>query len=204
MAATHASAIVLAGGKSTRLGRDKASEVVLGLSLLQRVTDRLDGLVVEVVIVKASGQALPDLRHRTALRVVEDLYPEIGPLGGIFTGLTSIEASHALAVACDMPLLQRPLVSRLFDLADDHDVVVPVTDGYPQTLCAVYGRRCLEPMREQIEGGRYKITGFFDAVDVLYLPPEEWQTFDPDGLSFQNLNREEDLRRAEDLLRSGR
>jgi molybdopterin-guanine dinucleotide biosynthesis protein A len=201
MAESSASAaIILAGGKSTRLGRDKASEPLLGVPLLQRVIDRLEGLVDEYVIVKARGQELPAVIAQAALTYVEDLFPETGPLGGIYTGLLAAKAPAALAVACDMPLLQRPLVAELLRLAPAHDLVVPVSEEFPQPLCAVYAKVCLGPMRRQLDTGKYKITGFFGFVSPLYLQPDEWRRFDPEGLSFQNLNREEDLERAVALL----
>jgi len=112
-----AAAIILAGGKSTRLGRDKASELLLGRPLLQRVIDRLAGLVDEYVIVSAVGQELPEVVVPVPPSVVEDIYPETGPLGGIYTGLKAARAPVGLAVACDMPLLQRPLVAELLRLA---------------------------------------------------------------------------------------
>ncbi len=193
-------AIVLAGGKSTRLGRDKASEPLLGRPLLQHVLDRLAGVVEEYVIVKARGQVLPETRSQSRMTVVEDAYPEVGPLGGIFTGLNAMRAPFAVAVACDRPLVQPSLVRELLRLAPGNDVVVPQDDEYPQTLCAVYSKACIDHIRRQIEVGRYKITGFFADVRVRYLPPAEWRQFAPEGVSFQNLNREEDLRRARELL----
>jgi molybdopterin-guanine dinucleotide biosynthesis protein A len=193
-------AIVLAGGKSTRLGRDKASEPLLGVPLLQRVLDRLEGLVDEYVVVVRAGQVLPPLSAHD-VKVVEDLYPETGPLGGIYTGLSAVRALHAVVVACDMPLLQRPLIAELLRLAPGHDAVVPLSDGLPQPLCATYARACLEPARRQLEAGNLKVAGLFDHVRTLYLQPEAWRRFDAGGRSFLNLNREEDLEHAAALLR---
>jgi molybdopterin-guanine dinucleotide biosynthesis protein A len=194
-----AAAIILAGGKSTRLGRDKASEPLLGVPMLQRVINRFAGLVDEYVVVRARGQLLPPL-DAPALTVVEDLYPETGPLGGMYTGLRAATAEHGIVVACDMPLLQPQLIQELIRLGPGHDLVVPVSEDFPQPLCAVYAKACLQPMKRQLDAGSYKITGFFGNLKPLYLRPDDWRRFDPDGLSFQNLNREEDLRRAEDLL----
>jgi len=195
----EAAAIVLAGGKSTRLGRDKASEPLLGVPMLQRVLDRLSGLVDEFVIVRRAGQVLPAV-SLSDLTVVEDIYPDSGPLGGIYTGLQATTAPRAVAVACDMPLLRRELVAELLRLAPDHDLVVPVSEEFPQPLCAVYAKACLEPIRQQLETGNFKITGFFGRLRPRYLQPPEWRPFDPEGLSFMNLNREEDLARAAALL----
>lgn len=202
MASGEFAAIVLAGGRSIRLGRDKASEPLLGVPMLQRVLDRLDGLVGEFVIVKARGQRLPDTAASAPIKVVEDLYPESGPLGGLYTGLQAMDLEAGLAVACDMPLLQPALVREIFRLLPGNDAVVPMSHDYAQPLCAAYSKACIEPIRRQLDGGRLKLMSFYSDVRVLEVPPEVWRRFDPDGVSFQNLNRDEDLARAESLLRA--
>jgi len=197
------SAIILAGGKSRRLGHDKAGEMLLGRSLLQCVIDRFDGLVSECVIVRAAGQTLPEVAASAQITTVEDLYPESGPLGGIFTGLTAAETPYGVVVACDMPLLRPALLAELLRMAPFYDLVVPLReDGLPEPLCAAYSKRCLEPIRRRLEAGAFKVTGFYEQMEPRYLQPQEWRRFDPEGLSFHNLNREEDLRRIEALLRA--
>lgn len=196
-------AIVLAGGRSTRLGRDKAGELLLGRSLLQRVLDRLAGLVDEYVVVRAPGQTLPPIQAPAPLSVVEDAYPNAGPLGGLYTGLASMRAPRAVAVGCDMPLLQPALLSELLRLAPGRDAVVPL-NGLPEPLCAAYAASCLPAIREKLDRGSLKMTGFYDDVDVLYVEPGVWHRFDPEGLSFLNVNRDEDLLRVRELLEAGK
>jgi molybdopterin-guanine dinucleotide biosynthesis protein A len=198
-----ASAIILAGGKSTRLGRDKASELLLGVPLLQRVVSQVAPLAAEVVVVSAAGQALPAIAASVPVSMVEDTFAESGPLGGIYTGLRAITTRVALTVACDMPLLQPSLLTQLLMLATvDYDAVVPTNDMYlPEPLCAVYSTRCLDAIVSQVGAGALKVALFFDKVRVRYVPPSEWRTWDPEGLSFLNVNRETDLHRAEALLR---
>jgi molybdopterin-guanine dinucleotide biosynthesis protein A len=199
------SGVILTGGLSTRLGRDKASEVLLGRSLLQRVIDRLDGLVDEYVIVTAAGQALPGVEAMAPVSSVQDAYERVGPLGGIYSGLSAMRGARAVTVACDMPLLQPALLSELLRLAPGHDAVVPVNEGgLPEPLCAVYAKTCLPAIKQRIDAGAFKVTVFFESVDVLYVEPAAWWRFDPDGLSFLNVNREQDLRRAEALIAAGR
>jgi molybdenum cofactor guanylyltransferase len=196
----NVASIILAGGKSSRLGRDKASEVILGRSLLQRAVDKLDGLVEEHVIVTAQGQRLPDLEATARLRLVQDLYPGLGPLGGIYSGLSGMTGRYAITVACDMPLLQTALLEAMLTLLGSHDAVVPL-NRLPEPLCAIYSTTCLPAILDRINSGDLKMTGFYEAIDVLYVEPEEWRRFDPEGLSFLNLNTEEDLRRAKALLK---
>jgi molybdenum cofactor guanylyltransferase len=199
-------AIILAGGRSTRLGRDKASEPLLGRPLLQWVVDRVQPLTAEIVIVCARGQQLPPVESSADLTVVEDTFPDSGPIGGIYPGLQTMRADSALAVACDMPLLQTPLLAELLRLALEHEAVVPVQDGRPQPLCAAYSKACLPPARHQLVTGELKLTSFLDKVATHYVASDVWSKLDPEGLSFLNINTDEDLDRASkamEAMRSG-
>jgi molybdopterin-guanine dinucleotide biosynthesis protein A len=193
-------AIILAGGRSTRLGRDKASEPLLGRPLLQWVVDRVQPLIAEIVIVRAAGQQLPPLEATMDPAVVEDLFPGRGPLGGLFTGLQTMRAGSALAVACDMPLLQTPLLAQLLRLALQHEAVVPVQHGLPQPLCAAYSKACLPPARQQLVTGELKLASFLDKVATHYVASDVWSKLDPEGLSFLNINTDEDLDRASRVM----
>ena len=194
-------AIVLAGGRSTRFGRDKASEPLLGRPLLQHVVDRIAPLVEGLIIVRAPDQRLPAIESIHPPRVVDDAYPDTGPLGGIYTGLSAASTLHSLVVACDMPLLSAPLLRELQRRAAGHDVVMPVLE-YPEPLHALYSRVCIEPIRTRLDAAQFKITSFLGAVRVCYVHEAECRTFDPELQSFINTNTEEDLPRVEQLLRA--
>ena len=199
-AAPNAAAIVVAGGKSSRLGRDKASELLLGRPLLQHVLDRLAGVVDEIVVVRAEGQTLPELTAPVMLTVVEDVYAGAGPLAGIQAGLAAARAPVGLVVGCDMPLLQGALLAELLCLAAGHDLVVPLNEGLPEPLCAAYARTCLPAIEAQLAVGEYKVTSFYGQVQARFLQPEEWRRLDPDGLSFLNVNDAAQLQRVTELL----
>ena len=196
-------AIILAGGRSTRLGRDKASEVLLGRPMLQHVIDRVQALVAEIVVVRAREQLLPDVASAAPLRVAEDDFESRGPLGGIYSGLMATAADRSLVVACDMPLLSRPLLEEMVRRSAGCDVVMPVL-AYPEPLHAVYSRDCIAPIRERIEAGQLKITNFLGAVGVCYVREEECRALDPDLRSFTNTNTQADLDRARKLLEEER
>jgi molybdopterin-guanine dinucleotide biosynthesis protein A len=199
----NSTAIILAGGRSTRLGRDKASEPLLGVPLLRRVIDSLAGLVDELVVVGRRDQDL-EWARTSKVRIVSEVYPDSGPAGGLYTGLESIAAPVALAVACDMPLLQPPLMAALLALVRGHQAVVPVSDGQLQPLCAVYRKSCLDRIQAEIEAGNLKLVSIVERLDAHYVERDVWRKYDPDGLSFSNLNSEADLRRAESILRVNR
>jgi len=193
--------IILAGGGSSRLGRDKASEPVNGRPLLQWAADRLEQAAAEIVVVKAAGQRLPSIETRKPLKVAEDILAGRGPLAGIHSGLQSASHDLSIAAGCDMPLLCVPLLRQLCHLADGYDVVMPTRGGQPQPLHAVYRRSCVEAIEEDLRAGRLKVISFLGAVRVRYVGEDEWARYDGEGLSFFNVNTEDDLKQAALLLR---
>ena len=194
-------AVILAGGQSRRLGRDKAVEPFAGEPLIRRVIRRASEAVaarhvVVVVADAARAAALPlDDNHRTAV----DVFPDCGSLGGIYTGLHATSTDWSLVTACDMPFLSADLLAHMAGLRDGVDGVVPVVDGRPEPTHALYSRRCLPAIEEHLRAGRLKISGFFDDVAIRYVPESDIRQFDEDLLSFFNINRPEDLARAMEL-----
>lgn len=198
------SAIVLAGGLSRRLGRDKAIEPFDGEPLISRVIGCLTELTAETVVVvnsKARGEELP---LPDDAKVPVDIYPDSGSLGGIFTGLSAASNDWGFVVACDMPFLNSVLISHMLTLREDCDAVVPVLDGYPEPTHAAYSKVCLPHIERRLEARQLKIAGFFEDVRVRYVSEDKIAGFDPQHLSFFNINRPEDLARALALAGSDR
>ncbi|MEE9284202.1 MAG: molybdenum cofactor guanylyltransferase [Dehalococcoidia bacterium] len=196
--------VVLAGGRSRRLGRDKRLEPFDGQPLLARVMARLGRVCDELVAVVADASDDRGLPMAPGARVTADLYPGKGSLGGIYSGLAAASNTWALVVACDMPFLNIPLIEHMLSLRAGHDVVVPVVDGRPEPTHAVYSKVCEPAIRHRLERDELKIIGFFDDVRVRYVPEEEVRRFDPDLLTFFNINTQADLERALALAREGR
>ena len=182
------------------MGRDKLSETVGVRPLLQRVIDVLDLVSDQTLIVIAQGQSEPVVSATTEARIVADVYPGKGALGGIYTGLASSDSFHNLVVAADMPFLNPSLLRYLMRLSADSDVVMPKVRGEIEPLHAVYSRHCLEPIRHHLEKDSLKIRDFLQRVRVRYVEEAEIETFDPKHLSFFNVNTLADLRRAQSLL----
>ena len=136
-------------------------------------------------------------------RVVVDAYPDSGSLGGIFTGLSAASGDWGLVVACDMPFLDRRLLSHILDRRDGHDAVVPVLDGRPEPTHAAYSKACLPSIERRLRARELKIAGFFDDVRVRLVSQAEIEEIDPDRLSFLNVNTPDDLERAMALVESG-
>lgn len=193
------SAIILAGGRSTRMGRDKASVMLDGRPLIQHVLDRVAPLVRDVVVVRAVGQALPPLDSPRPLAIVDDLLPAAGPLVGLYSGLTAAPRPRSLVVACDMPLLVPSLLRELIRRSSMYDVVIPVLDR-PQPLHAVYAASCLPAIQRRIDAGDRRLTSFLEDVRVHWLDEATCRRFDPDLRSFLNTNTPDALRHVETLL----
>ena len=198
------SAIVLAGGLSRRLGRDKAVEPFGGEPLISRVIGRLESLTDETVVVVNSDARGHELPLPESAKIAVDIYPDSGSLGGIFTGLTAAANDWGFVVACDMPFLNERLIAHLLTLRQNYDAVVPVLDGYPEPTHAAYSKACLPHIESRLKAGNLKIAGFFDDVRVRYVQDAEVNRFDADRLSFFNINRPEDLERAITLAADGR
>ena len=195
-------AIILAGGESSRLGGTKALQVVAGKSLLQRVIDRVTPVSDRILVVGFSAR--PGLPAGIEYR--EDLYPGKGPLGGIYTGLEASRSVYNLVAACDLPFLNVELLRYMIKLSPGFDAVVPRA-GKTQPLCAVYSRSCREVMKTQVENDLLKISRFLDSVNVRYIEEAECRRIDRRLLSFFNINSPADLaranRRAEDTGLNG-
>lgn len=188
-------AIVLAGGKSRRLGRRKALETIGGKSLIERVIDRLEPLTNQILIVTSRAQfALPfDSRAKKLV----DVYPDKGPLGGIYTGLLASTSFYGVVVACDMPFLNTELLHYLVELSPNYDAVVPrLAEDRVQPLHAVYSKNCLETMKIRLEQNQWGVTSFLNTLKVRYVDQADCQRFDPQLLSFFSVNDQLELDRA--------
>jgi len=187
--------IVLAGGKNLRLGRSKALEVISGKSLIERVVERLEPVTNQLLIVTSQEQ--PDLPVTVKAEVLKDVYPGKGPLGGIYTGLLAARPSHSIVVACDMPFLSTELLRYMIELSGDFDAVVPrLANRMIEPLHAIYSRSCLGSMKTRLENNQLGITPFLNQRRVRYIKEEECRRFDPELLTFFNINHQTDLERA--------
>ena len=197
------SGIILAGGKSRRLGRDKAVESLGGEALITRVMGRLGQFSEQTIVVVNNDERASDLPLPESAKVAVDVYPDSGSLGGIFTGLSAADADWAVVVACDMPFISVDLFNYMLSLRDGYDAVVPRLEGRPEPTHAAYSKACLPHIESRLQAGDLKIAGFFDAVKVKFVPEEDVTLLDPDHLSFFNVNTQEDLKRATDLVAAG-
>lgn len=191
--ATVFSGIILAGGQSKRLGRDKALLPFGGRTLLEVTMERLRQLTPDVVIACGPGPrpGWPELPARDVL----DRVAGVGPLAGLEAGLRAAACGTAIVVACDMPFLNPELLRHMAGLLEGHDAAVPVVGGRTHALHAVYSRACL-PVVEQLVLRRGSMRELLASVETRFVSEEEVRAIGPLGLSCFNLNSAQDLEAA--------
>jgi molybdopterin-guanine dinucleotide biosynthesis protein A len=195
------SVVILAGGHSRRLGRDKSLLEIDGQPLLARTVQRLGALSDDLVVVTNDATRYESLS--LAARLVPDEEPGMGSLMGIYSGLQATCHPHALVLACDMPFLSLPFLRHMATLAPGHDVVIPRLGSLLEPLHAIYGKSCVPFMEELLAQGERKIAAFFHRVRVRYVEEVELDRFDPDHLSFVNVNTPQDWVRVQEVLGLG-
>lgn len=174
-------AVILAGGRSSRMGQNKAWLRLGEESFLERILSRLSGF--SEILISAAGEAA---YARLGFPVIPDLYPGTGPLGGVYSALQACRSPYLLVLGCDKPLFETALGVYLTDRAEGFDATVPITrDGRPQPLCAVYAKTCGEILHRQIQRGNYRLTETLREMRTNYIPLS--QTAFPDQL-LTNIN----------------
>ena len=190
-----AGAIVLSGGKSTRMGTSKALLPFGPETMLQRVVRLLHDVVSPIVVVAAVDQMLPPLPPDVI--VTRDEHEGRGPLEGLRAGLKALPADveAAYVTSCDVPLLVPGFIRQLLDLADGYDIAVMEIDGFTHPLSAVYRRTTLSYVEDLLAGNRLRPAFLFEAVKTRRIRPEQ-MTADPDLRTLRNLNTREDYQQA--------
>jgi molybdopterin-guanine dinucleotide biosynthesis protein A len=186
---------VLAGGGSTRFGRDKALVELGGKPMLARMLQLLQGTILEAKIVAARGKY-----EAFGVEIVEDRWPGEGPLGGIITALEDAAGSAArpewnLIVSCDMPFLTREWLAFLSERATKSkaQVVLPYSVLGQEPLCACYRTVAAGALRAAFEGGVRKVTDGLKGVTTEVLDESAWKRFDSAGRLFWNMNTAADF-----------
>lgn len=189
---------IQAGGQSSRMGEDKALKNFLGRPLIQRVIERLSPIADELIVTtnRPHDYRFPDLR------LVPDLKPGRGALGGLYTAIASASNPIVAVVACDMPFASAALIEaagRLL-LEEEVDVVIAKTEEGYEPIHAVYRREtCLPAIESAIEADMWKVIAWFPQVQVRVLTSDEIKRYDPLGLAFWNVNTPEEFEKAEQI-----
>jgi len=192
-----ATAVVLTGGKSSRMGRPKALLPFDGEPLIVHIVRHLKRVFAETVVVAAPEQELPLL----PVALVRDQVAYQGPVSGIYRGLKAATKEVCFVTSCDAPFLDLALISHLLSEISDCDVVVPFWQERFQPLHAVYRRSVAPLLHEQLERGELRPIFLYDKVRTRKVHEDEIRTFDPEGMSFLNMNSPADYDSALQLWR---
>ena len=188
--------VIQAGGASSRMGEDKALKIFLGKPLIQRVIERMIPIADEIIVTTNRPAEYAFLN----LRLVPDLKPGRGALGGLYTAIASAAHPLVAVVACDMPFASQMFFegARRLIVKEEADVIIAKTDEGYEPLHALYRREtCLPAIESAIDADQWKVIAWFPQVKVRTLMPEEIKTLDPSGLCFWNLNTPEEFAEAE-------
>lgn len=187
---------VQAGGRSSRMGRNKALIPLGGIPLIERVLRRTAGLAEEVLITTNRPTDFAYL----GVRLVPDREPGAGALPGLLTALEAAHGETVLLLACDLPFVCRPLLEHLLSRAPEAQVVVPQWNDILEPLHAVYSRSCTNAVRAAVQAGQQRVIDILPRVTQRVVDGATIAQFDPDGWSFFNINTPQDLARAEQVL----
>jgi len=190
--ADEATAVILAGGKSSRMGQPKALLLFAGEPLIVHMVRRLGQLFSDTVVVAAPEQELPALPST----IVRDDVAYQGPVGGIYYGLKAARRETCFVTSCDAPFLNLRLIAYLMAQISHYDVVVPFTQNRFQPLHAVYRKQVAPLLKEQLERGELRPIFLYDKVRTRKITEAEMHPHDPEGLSFLNMNTPEDYQTA--------
>lgn len=181
--------VVLIGGRSRRFGRDKVLSEFRGIPLVDHAVEVLAPLFDEVILVGHRRSGLEQYR------VVEDIRPGCGPLGGIYTALSSTSAEFCFVCAADMPNMNPDFIAHMISMADDHDVIMPAWSKGREPLHAIYRRTVIPHARSLLEQETFKIFSLIQKVDTLFIAEETIRCYGDPEVMFSNINTMHDMAR---------
>jgi len=180
--------VILVGGKSRRMGRDKAFLEIQGVPMFERLLSAMEENFASILLI-GSG---PERFSGYALAPHPDIYPG-SALGGLYTGLFLAETDLIFVASCDIPFPSASLIHHLSSLADGFDAVVPRNGDLYEPLFAIYRKSCLEPMKRLLELGNFRIYDFYPELKVRYVYEEEIALIPGAARSLVNINTPEEF-----------
>ncbi len=184
---------ILAGGQSTRMGRDKSFVELTGKPLIARVIEEVNSLALPIIIIANQ----PETYQVLGLPVFTDVLPDRSSLAGLYSAVYHSPTDYTLCVACDMPFLNPPLLDHLLSLRTGYDAVVPMIGGHPQGLHALYRKTCLPVMLKRLEKKHLRIRDLVSLLNTCWVDEDTLRNYDPHLDSFINVNNAETLAAAE-------
>jgi|SRR5579875_3217221 len=189
-----AGAVILAGGKSSRMGTNKALLKINGKPNIERIVEELRLVFTDLILVTNQPETYEYLR----VKQTPDLFPGLGPLAGLHAGLTASEDDLNLLVACDMPFVSSRLAERLVEQCGEMDAVIPVINGREHPLFAIFHKRTAKKAVKCMETGRLSMKDLLEQINVRYVTEKELPEFSSHELEriFFNMNRPDEYEAA--------
>lgn len=175
------SGVIMAGGKSSRIGTDKGLLKFRGNFLSEYAIHLIDSLLAEVYISSNNRNY-----EQFNLPIIFDIYKNIGPMGGLHAVLKTISSEYVFIISCDMPFMTKEVVNILISNLGDNDVIIPIVENKLEPLCAIYSRRLFPEIEKRIKHGNYKMQDLILASRTKFVKFEN-------NLVFRNINTKEDL-----------
>lgn len=190
-----ASGVVLAGGRSTRMKFNKAFAEIGGKSSLQIILDKFNTVFSETIIICNN----PELYAGMTDKIYTDVYPSLGPVAGIHSGLYHASSDMVFVLACDIPFIDTRLMGFMMDQLGGYQAVVPQVGGRLQPLAALYSRSCLPVFERCLQEDKLKLVRVFEELDTLIIPETELARFGKVEEIFFNVNDAAALQKAQEL-----
>jgi len=187
-------AVILAGGKSSRMGSNKAFLKLKGKTFIELQIELLREMFDEIFI----SANTPSEYEYLNLPIFKDVYPDKGPLGGIYTSLINSSSFYTFMLACDMPFVEPELIKHLKDLTNEYDVVIPKSEKGLEPLHAFYSKKCIDPIKRELDGNNLRIISFFPHVNVKIVELDNLISWNSFKNSIKNLNTREEY---EDVIK---
>ncbi|MBI5292976.1 MAG: molybdenum cofactor guanylyltransferase [Chloroflexi bacterium] len=203
---TKFTTVIISGGKSSRMGTDKALLEIGGKTMIEQIVAQTAGLGGDQIVITNRPERYAFLN----LPMFVDVFPDKGALGGLYTAIHSASQPYTLTLACDMPFLNLPLLKHMLSLAPGFDAVIPHLSPLSrrergaggvrenplpeaEPFRAIYSKACLDPIRRALDAGKMRVNSFFPDMRIRWVEENEIKQFDPELLTFMNCNTPEEL-----------
>jgi molybdenum cofactor guanylyltransferase len=196
------SGIILAGGKASRFGKGKTLIILDDQIMIKRVYKVIKSICDETILVTSEDQLEELSKLNIEAKIYSDKFPEKAAMGGVYTGLMHANNKYSLVVGGDMPFLNGDLLKHIREVSEGFDAAVPKIGNFIEPLHAAYSKSCLEKLQELLNKGNLSLAQLIANVNTRYVYENEIDIYDLYHLSMFNINTQNDLKKAEEIINS--
>ncbi|WP_313567940.1 molybdenum cofactor guanylyltransferase [Acetoanaerobium noterae] len=184
------SAVVLAGGKSSRMGFDKSTMVLQNKKLIESTIKKLDSLFDDIIISVDGLEKKSEFNHD---KIVVDKVKGVGPLGGMISALEMAQSDRLFVIPCDMPVIDIKYISFMMKYMDDNEIILSEKNGYFEPFPGFYSKSLIPRIEELINQNRRSIRSIFECSRTKVISESEWKKLGFSEEIFTNLNTTQDV-----------